>query len=44
MKQIGGESEWNLMFKRFSEEKNAAEKMKLMNGLAGIRSASILQK
>lgn len=44
MKQIGDEADWNVMFKRFSEEKNAAEKVQLMNGLAGIRSASILQK
>lgn len=44
MRHFGGEKEWNVMFKRFTEEKNAAEKLKLMSGLAGIQSVSILQK
>lgn len=44
MKHAGGEKEWKVMFDRFMKEKNAAEKLKLMKGLAGIQSHSILKK
>lgn len=44
MNHAGSETEWNKMFERFSKENNAAEKVKLMNGLAGIRSSFILKK
>ena len=44
MNHVGGETEWNIMFNRFVNETNAAEKVKLMHGLAGIRSNWILKK
>ncbi|XP_031783197.1 glutamyl aminopeptidase isoform X1 [Nasonia vitripennis] len=44
MNHAGSETEWNKMFDRFINESNAAEKVKLMNGLAGIRSSFILKK
>ncbi|XP_014211540.1 glutamyl aminopeptidase [Copidosoma floridanum] len=44
MNSVGGEQEWNVMFERFTKENNAAEKVKLMKGLAGIRSNWILKK
>lgn len=44
MTHVGGEAEWDIMFQRFAREGNAAEKNKLMNGLAGVRSKFILEK
>ncbi|XP_058810671.1 glutamyl aminopeptidase-like isoform X2 [Phymastichus coffea] len=44
MSHIGGEAEWDVMFQRFTKEGNAAEKNKLMLGLAGVRSKFILEK
>ncbi|KAJ8675168.1 hypothetical protein QAD02_010954 [Eretmocerus hayati] len=44
MNHVGSEADWDIMFKRFVDENNAAEKVKLMNGLAGIRSAFVLKK
>jgi hypothetical protein len=44
MNYVGGEDKWNIMFQRFTNETDAAEKMKLMHGLAGIRSNEILKK
>ena len=44
MSEAGGEAEWDIMFKKFTNENNASEKIKLMNGLAKIRSPSVLKK
>ncbi|XP_015590291.1 glutamyl aminopeptidase isoform X2 [Cephus cinctus] len=44
MSFVGGEAEWDIMFERFINEGDAMEKLKLMRGLAGIRSAEILKK
>lgn len=44
MSHVGEESEWNIMLQRFVDESNAVEKIKLMNGLAGVRSSWILKK
>lgn len=44
MSHIGGEAEWNKMFEKFIKEKNAIEKLKLMQGLSGVRSASLLKR
>ena len=44
MNHAGHEKEWEIMFQRFAKETDAAEKVKLMNGLAGIRTAPILEK
>lgn len=44
MSHIGGEAEWNKMFEKFFKETNSLEKLKLMRGLAGVRSASLLNR
>ncbi|XP_076628645.1 glutamyl aminopeptidase [Colletes latitarsis] len=44
MHDVGDEEAWNKMFKRFVAETDSTEKLKLMRGLAGIRSAWILNK
>ena len=44
MNHIGGEAEWNKMFEKFTKEKNSVEKLNLMSGLAGVRSASLLKR
>ncbi|XP_043478871.1 glutamyl aminopeptidase-like isoform X1 [Leptopilina heterotoma] len=44
MSHIGGEAEWKKMFEKFIKETNSLEKLKLMRGLAGVRSASLLNR
>ncbi|XP_011500730.1 PREDICTED: glutamyl aminopeptidase-like [Ceratosolen solmsi marchali] len=44
MNHINREDNWNIMFERFTKETDAAEKMKLMHGLAGIRLTEVLKK
>lgn len=44
IQEIGTEVEWNKLWEKFTEEKDAAEKNKLMYGLTGIRDESILRK
>ena len=44
MNHAGHEKEWEIMFQRFTKETDAAEKVKLMKGLSGIRSTPILEK
>ncbi|XP_008550321.1 glutamyl aminopeptidase [Microplitis demolitor] len=44
MSHVGKEAEWDKMFKRFINETNANEKLKLMRGLAGVRSSYLLNK
>lgn len=43
LQQVGGEAEWNILFEKFANETNASEKLKLMYGLAGARSVSVLK-
>lgn len=40
----GTEAEWNIMFDKFVEETDSAEKLKLMRGLTGIRESWLLSK
>lgn len=44
MHHVGDEASWNTMFRRFVAETDSTEKLKLMRGLAGIRSDWILNK
>ncbi|XP_046435909.1 glutamyl aminopeptidase-like isoform X1 [Neodiprion fabricii] len=44
MNSVGGEAEWNTMFDKFVNETDSTEKLKLMYGLAGIKSVWILNK
>ncbi|CAL7934097.1 unnamed protein product [Xylocopa violacea] len=44
MHHAGDEATWNAMFDKFVAETDATEKLKLMRGLAGIRSSWILNK
>ncbi|XP_033329801.1 glutamyl aminopeptidase [Megalopta genalis] len=44
MHHVGDEASWNTMFQRFLAETDSTEKLKLMQGLAGIRSDWILNK
>nr|XP_031842296.1 glutamyl aminopeptidase-like [Nomia melanderi]XP_031842297.1 glutamyl aminopeptidase-like [Nomia melanderi]XP_031842298.1 glutamyl aminopeptidase-like [Nomia melanderi]XP_031842299.1 glutamyl aminopeptidase-like [Nomia melanderi] len=44
MHNIGDEASWKIMFDRFVAETDSTEKLKLMRGLAGIRSTWILNK
>ncbi|XP_017883945.1 glutamyl aminopeptidase isoform X3 [Ceratina calcarata] len=44
MHHIGDEAMWNVVFDKFIAETDATEKLKLMKGLAGIRSSWILNK
>ncbi|XP_032666261.1 glutamyl aminopeptidase isoform X1 [Odontomachus brunneus] len=44
MYHVGDEAKWNVMFQRFVDETDSSEKLKLMIGLAGIRSSWILSK
>lgn len=44
MYHVGDETYWDIMFQRFVKETDSSEKLKLMNGLAGIRSSWILSK
>ncbi|XP_012276537.1 glutamyl aminopeptidase [Orussus abietinus] len=44
MNYVGDEFAWEIMFQRFVNEKDSNEKLKLMRGLAGIRSAWVLNR
>ncbi|XP_034934973.1 glutamyl aminopeptidase isoform X2 [Chelonus insularis] len=44
MSHVGKEAEWNVVFQRFINETNANEKLKLMRGLAAVRSSYLLNK
>ncbi|XP_076239529.1 glutamyl aminopeptidase [Calliopsis andreniformis] len=44
MHHVGDEAAWNVVFKKFVAETDSTEKLKLMRGLAGIRSSWILKK
>lgn len=44
MHHVGDEADWNIMFERFAKESDSSEKLKLMTGLAGIRSSWILSR
>ncbi|XP_044586424.1 glutamyl aminopeptidase isoform X2 [Cotesia glomerata] len=44
MSHVGKEADWDIMFNRFIQETNADEKLKLMRGLAGVRSSYLLNK
>lgn len=44
MYHVGDEAKWNIMFQRFVDETDSSEKLKLMIGLAGIRSSWILSR
>ncbi|CAK9820780.1 Glutamyl aminopeptidase [Anthophora plagiata] len=44
MNHVGDEATWDIMFAKFVAEIDSSEKLKLMRGLAGIRSAWILNK
>ncbi|XP_076673126.1 glutamyl aminopeptidase isoform X2 [Andrena cerasifolii] len=44
MHHVGDEAAWNIMFQRFVSETDSTEKLKLMRGLAGIRSSWILNR
>lgn len=44
MSESGNSTLWNLMWNEFSNEHDAQEKIKLMNGLAAIRDPIILNK
>lgn len=44
MSGVGNEQKWEVMWNLFINENDAQEKVKLMNGLAGIREPWILQK
>ncbi|XP_074105010.1 glutamyl aminopeptidase isoform X1 [Cotesia typhae] len=44
MSHVGKEADWDVMFNRFIKETNADEKLKLMRGLAGVRSSYLLNK
>ncbi|KOC69924.1 Glutamyl aminopeptidase [Habropoda laboriosa] len=44
MNYVGDEATWKIMFEKFSTETDATEKLKLMRGLAGIRSSWILNQ
>lgn len=44
MHHVGDEAAWNIMFQRFVSETDSTERLKLMRGLAGIRSSWILNR
>lgn len=44
MNDVGDEAKWNTVFAKFDAETDSTEKLKLMRGLAGIRSSWILNK
>lgn len=44
MHHVGDEANWNVLFQRFVAETDSSEKLKLMIGLAGIRSSWILSE
>lgn len=44
MHHVGDEADWNVLFQRFVAETDSSEKLKLMIGLAGVRSSWILSK
>ncbi|KAK0091458.1 hypothetical protein PV326_003204 [Microctonus aethiopoides] len=44
MSHVGKETEWNILFQRFINETNANEKLKLMQGLAAVKSTYLLNK
>ncbi|KAG7213582.1 hypothetical protein KM043_002837 [Ampulex compressa] len=44
MQHVGTEAEWDAVFQKFVSETDSTEKLKLMSGLAAIRSSWILNK
>lgn len=44
MSHLGKETEWDALFEKFINETNATEKLKLMRGLAAVRSSYLLNK